>query len=134
MTRTIADPVQSKQRRPYTSPRLISYGHVKDIVQGSSGTMNDSGTTKGCWVAEALYGVDDSRTLLVRAWLIKIYTERRRGRWLVGFYRRVGPTVADLIRAGYVPRRALLPLFDFLTGKASDEWARIVRYERFDRH
>jgi hypothetical protein len=31
-------------RKPYTKPRLISYGHVKDVVQGGGGTkMNDGG-------------------------------------------------------------------------------------------
>ena len=114
-------------RKPYTPPRLVSYGHVKDLIQGSSGTMNDGGTTMGCWVAEALYGVTDPRTTLIRAWLRAVHIERRRGWLFVELYHRLGPTTARLIRAGRVPRAALLPLFDRLLGKALDEAVRVAR-------
>ena len=30
-------------RKPYTKPRLIAYGHVKDIVQGGGSKNNDGG-------------------------------------------------------------------------------------------
>ena len=30
-------------RKPYTKPRLIPYGHVKDIVQGGGAKNNDGG-------------------------------------------------------------------------------------------
>jgi hypothetical protein len=30
-------------RKPYSKPRLISFGHVKDIVQGGGGTKNNDG-------------------------------------------------------------------------------------------
>ena len=30
-------------RKLYTKPRLISYGHVKDIVQGGGSKNNDGG-------------------------------------------------------------------------------------------
>jgi len=31
-------------RKPYAKPRLVSYGHVKDIVQGTGGVMGDGAT------------------------------------------------------------------------------------------
>jgi len=29
------------ERKPYATPQLVSYGHVKDIVQGSGGSKGD---------------------------------------------------------------------------------------------
>ena len=119
-------------RKPYAPPRLISYGHVKDIVQGSAGNRADGGPglTRMCWVAEALYGVEDPRTLVLRAWLTAIHTERRRGWLLVELYRRFGLKAAGLIHAGRLPRRAFLPLFDRLAVKAFGASARTVIDER----
>lgn len=121
------------RRKPYSPPKLVSYGHVKDIVQGDVGGMADGGTTRMCRVAEALYGVSDPRTLLLRGWLAAVRAEKRRGWPLVELYKRIGPTVADLIRAGRLPRRAFLPLFDFLADQAFSRWARTIKDERHRR-
>jgi hypothetical protein len=126
MTNKTGDSEPAVRRKPYVSPRLVSYGHVKDIVQGFTGSMNDSGTTRNCWIAEALYGVEDPRTLLVRSWLTSIYDARRSGWMFVELYRRCGPRVASLIRAGRLPQRAFLPLFDRLAIKAFDVSARTI--------
>jgi len=130
-----APSTQPRARKPYTPPRLISYGHVKDIVQGNTGNMADGGPglTKSCWVAEALYGTADPRTLVLRAWLTEVHAEKRRGWWLVEVYRALGPTVAGFVRRGAVPRRMLLPLFDTLASKAFDHRARTMRDERYRR-
>ena len=114
------------RRKPYASPRLVSYGHVKDIVQGNAGDKPDSGTTMMCRVAEALYGADDPRTLLIRGWLTAIHAERRRGWRLVALYRRWGGAMSALIRMGCLPRRTILRLFDRLADKAFDRWARVI--------
>src|SRR3954463_14566738 len=132
-TKQTPDSKLPARSKPYTAPRLISYGHVKDIVQGNVGGRADGTTTRGCWIAEALYGVDDPRTLLLRSWLAVIHAERRRGWLFVELYRQVGETVARLIRAGRLPRRAFLPLFDGLALKAIDASARMVRDERHRR-
>jgi hypothetical protein len=124
-------------KKPYTPPRLVAYGHVKDIVQGATGNKADSGTTKQsgppCWVAEALYGVEDARTLVLRAWLMKIRARKDRGWWLVELYSAIGPTVANLVRRGRLPRRMLLPLFDAMADKAFDSRARLILDERYRR-
>jgi hypothetical protein len=121
-------------RKPYAKPRLICYGHVKDIVQGSGGgTLNDPRThqsTRVCWIAEALYGVDASRTLVLRAWLSRAYEQKRRGWLLISLYARFGRTVADRIRSGHIPARLFLPLFDYLFVKANDHTARMLKASR----
>ena len=120
-------------RKPYSAPRLISYGHVKDIVQGGGTKASDPGTgraTKPCWVAEALFGVDAARTMLLRSWLTGIYVERRRGRHLVAVYARYGSAVARLLRRGWLPRRPFVRLFDALTRRAFDESVAAARARR----
>lgn len=121
-------------RKPYGKPRLIFYGHVKDIVQGGGGTKtNDAGThnaTKPCWIAEALYGVDAPRTLLLRGWLSEAYDQRRRWWLVISLYMRFGRTVAGLIRSGRIPAGLFVPLFDYLFVKANDDTAQMLKQGR----
>ncbi|MGB7218034.1 MAG: hypothetical protein WBD07_04415 [Vicinamibacterales bacterium] len=116
-------------RKPYTKPQLISYGHVKDIVQGSGGAMGDGGgnMSRMCWVADAIYGESSPRTTLLRAWLTRAYDERRRWWLLISVYRVCGRTVAGLIRRGHFPRRLFVPLFDYLLIQANDDTVRMFR-------
>ncbi len=108
-------------RKPYTPPRLVTYGHVKDIVQGTGGKKSDFGfgrNSRSCWIAEALYGADDPRTLLLRSWVTVIYDERRPGWMFVLLYRTFGRATARLITRGVLPRRLFQPLFDTLVERA----------------
>lgn len=107
-------------RKPYSPPHVISYGHVKDIIQGSGGNGLDAGGghSKTCWIAEALYGLNDPRTHLLRAWLTRIYDERRPGWLFVVMYRVFGRATAALIRRGFLPKSLFQPLFDALLEKA----------------
>jgi hypothetical protein len=125
-------PSTPRTRKPYTPPRVVSYGHVKDIVQGGGGKKSDAGAAKGaglsksCWIAEALYGVEDPRTLLLRAWLAVAHEERRPGWPLIALYSRYGRATADLIYRGILPRSLFRPLFDMLVDKALDESAQTL--------
>jgi hypothetical protein len=122
----------SGQRKPYATPQLTCYGHVKDIVQGEGGMMNDAGAdmSRPCWIAEALYGLDDARTLILRSWMWKAYVDRRPWWFLVGIYIKCGHTIASLIRRRRLQRRLFLPLFDFLARKAFDASAHRLRARR----
>ena len=119
--------MSEKQKKPYTPPRVVSYGHVKDVVQGGGGKKNDSaGTPPGgnsrtaCWIAEVLYGVDDPRTLILRAWVTRVYDQRAAGWPLVALYRRFGEQAARLIAQGYLPRWMFRVLFDAMLEQALD--------------
>ena len=123
-------PADSTGRKPYAAPRIVCYGNVKDIIQGGGGKNFDFSSfknTKSCWVAEALYGVHDPRTTLLRAWLSQAYLQKSRWWLFAALYRRCGRTVANLIHRGHLPRRWLRPLFDFLVDKAFDESARAIK-------
>ena len=139
MNRTNDDAEAAKRivLKPYSAPRLISYGHVKDIVQGGGTRANDPGTGRAtkpapCWVAEALFGVDDARTMLLRAWLSEILVHKRRGWRLVSMYIACGPRVADLLQRGRLPRRPFLRGFDALTRRAFDESVAVAKARRAD--
>jgi hypothetical protein len=116
--------------KPYAPPRLVSYGSVKDIVQGGGGTKSDGPghpSTKSCWVAEALYGVDAPRTTLLRAWVTRQHIEKGRWRLFAALYSRHGRAAADAIHLGRVPRHWVRPFFDFLVDTAFDESARAIK-------
>ena len=125
-SRKSSDAREQPARKPYSPPHVVSYGHVKDIVQGSTGGGNDgSGThSKSCWIAEALYGPHDPRTHLLRAWVTVVYDERRPGWMFVGLYRVFGRSAAALITRGILPRVLFQPLFDTLVEKALADSAR----------
>ena len=112
-------------KKPYTRPQVVTYGHVKDLVQGTGGKKKDAvgRNSKSCWIAEVLYGVDDPRTLLLRCWLSSIYDERRRGWMFVSLYRTFGRATAKLMACGVLPRSLFQPLFDALVEKALAERA-----------
>ena len=107
-------------RKPYSPPRLVDYGHVKDIVQGGTGMAGDSPdhSKVPCWIAEVLYGAADPRTRLLRGWLTTIYEERRPGWIFVALYRAFGRRTAALIGRGLLPRQVFQALFDTLVEKA----------------
>jgi hypothetical protein len=134
MSQTVKDVAKpSAERKPYTPPRVISYGHVKDVIQGGLGKKADgpgvlSKTT--CWIAEVLYGVTDPRTLLLRASLTAAYEQRRPGWMCIALYRRFGEATANLIARGYLPRQLFQPLFDRLVENALAEWAIAVAANR----
>ena len=124
-------------KKPYATPQVVSYGHVKDIIQGGGGMMSDAtGTPPGgnskavCWIAEQLYGVDDPRTWLLRAWLRHIYDDRGRGWQFVALYHRFGRSTARLMARGYLPRAPFYALFDRLVARALDASAIAVAARR----
>jgi len=108
-------------RRKYEAPRLVTYGHVKDVVQGSGGSGNDGGAnhSKVCWIAEALWGIEAPRTLLLRSWLADVYEARRGGWRLIALYRACGRRAASMIRRGLLPRSAFRNIFNYLVEKAA---------------
>ena len=131
-----AKPSTPRKQKPYTPPKMVSYGHVKDIIQGGGGKKSDlagtppGGNSKSCWIAEQLYGVDDPRTWLLRAWLARIYDERGRGWRFVALYNQYGFKTAQAIARGYLPRTPFRIVFDALVERAFDASAPVVAARR----
>jgi hypothetical protein len=115
-------------RKPYRKPTFSLYGSVAHLTRGNASNMpGDAGggsTKMGCWIAEALYGVDAPRTHLVRAWLNDAY-ERRIG-WAVvvmPLYRRYGVGIARRVPSSRLLQRLLRPVFDFAVRRAHRRYA-----------
>lgn len=67
--------------------------------------------SKGCWIAEAIFGETDDRTLAIRAWLNDEFALSWPGSWVMRLYIAHGKRVAALVRVNSLVRRALTPLF-----------------------
>lgn len=88
------------------------------------------GTSTGCWIAEAIYGVDDPRTHLVRAWLNTEFIKTSIGRAVMAAYLKSGQGIAKMVRKSRFLKMALKPLFDRALQEA-ELWAnRPVRGQR----
>ena|SRR5438270_103637 len=116
-----ANPQSGKEtqlsKKVYSTPQLANYGNVTQVTRGGSKGVSDgmSGSSKPCWIAEVLYGVDAPRTRLVRAWLIDSY-ERHDPIVCIALplYSRFGMAVAGLLQKHPI----LKPLFRLLFDRA----------------
>lgn len=81
--------------------------------------MQAAGGAVGCWIAEAVYGVDDPRTHIVRAWLNGPFRETRAGNLIMDLYLAIGKPVAWAVRRSSLLRRLFRPLFNLALAKAT---------------
>ena len=114
---TSVEQTENRTKRPYEPPKLVEYGELQKLTRGGTSGAND-GTpgvntkTPACWIAEALYGVNDSRTHLLRAWLNTEYANTPIGGLVVGAYRMTGRQVAAVAKRSAMVRAVLRPVFD----------------------
>lgn len=83
------------------------WGNIMTAAAGNAGAGS-----KVCWIAEAIYGVDDIRTHFVRSWLWNTYRETPLGFAVVEFYRIFGKSIAWFVRRSSGLQAAFRPLFD----------------------
>ncbi len=96
-----------------------SWGWAKNVLAPVLGAAGQAaGGAKYCWIAEAVYGIDDPRTFMVRAWLTGPFMATRFGSVVMGLYRRFGQRIAAIARRSRMLRAALKPLFDIALRKA----------------
>lgn len=85
---------------------------TKAITAAGQAAATGAAGGKGCWIAEAIYGVDDDRTHIVRAWLNGPFRETVLGNAVMNVYLAIGRQVAWCVRRSSWMRIALKPLFD----------------------
>lgn len=95
-----------------------------DAFNNITGAINQAASTgakafAGCWIAEAIYGIDDPRTHLVRAWLNGPFRETKIGNAVMSVYLAIGRQIAWMARRSSMLRAALKPLFDAALRKAT---------------
>lgn len=97
---TNADAMKAKVQQQ--ASLLNFFGSLAQAAGSAAGPL-----AKLCWVAEAVFGVGDPRTLLVRAWLISVFGETTRGAIVLRIYRAIGRPVAAAARRSAVLRAVL---------------------------
>jgi hypothetical protein len=90
------------------STKAATMGMVGQL--GSAAAMGAG--TAVCWIATALWGVADLRTMLVRRWLNSGFCKSRGGRAVVALYSRYGRQAARLVRRFTLARAIATPLFE----------------------
>jgi hypothetical protein len=86
----------------------------------TGGFKTPGSSSSGCWIAEKIWGVDDCRTHLVRAYLNRVWAKRSViGKTVMWAYRTFGRQVAEIPAAV----RALTPLFNIALRKVEAEVA-----------
>ena len=120
-----------KTRKLYSSPVLELYGDLDALTlavgNGSGDGMGGTSSRNPCWIAEVLYGADDHRTRLLRAWLTRVYSRTTMGSAVVALYRACGERVARWARRSALLRRMLTPVFDAGVAAALRHYALLAR-------
>jgi hypothetical protein len=95
-----------------------------NIQGGTSNTFNQwaqgiaallgggAAVKKACWIAEAIYGVDDPRTHLVRAYLNGPFQQTAFGSFLMSLYLEFGQWVAEQVRRRSWLKEMFRPIFN----------------------
>jgi hypothetical protein len=78
-------------------------------MAGAAGTAFEGA---GCWIAEAIYGRYNFKTLLLRIWMNRVWAKTRVGSIVMRLYLKYGKRVAVHVRAHRTVRWMLKPLFD----------------------
>jgi hypothetical protein len=94
-----------------------SWDWAKAILDPAGGV---AAAKAGCWIAEAVYGVDDPRTHIARAWLNGPFRETAIGNAVMTVYVAMGRQVAWFVRRSALLRAAFKPLFDAALRKATE--------------
>lgn len=88
---------------------------LNDFIQKMYASTVDAASkaaSGGCWIAEAIYGTDDPRTHLVRAWLNGPFKKTKVGRVAMRLYLAFGQRIAVLVRKHNLLKLIFKPLFD----------------------
>lgn len=102
------------QTQNYISSQDQSWMQLADAALGAGATLGSAGI-KACWIAEAMWGMDDGRTHLLRRWLNEVWAEYSPlGARIMSLYRRFGQRLAKRRCAVVV----LWPLFHLALWRA----------------
>lgn len=104
-----------------TGAENASWDWAKDIldpVLSAAGQGASAWAKSGCWIAEAIYGTEDWRTWMLRAYLNGPFRSSLTGDLTMRLYLAIGQPVAWLARRSRLLRGLLRPLFDKALARA----------------
>jgi hypothetical protein len=87
-------------------------GLINSLGNAAGGAGKLAEGVSSCWIAEALYGVNDPRTHLLRSWLNQEFRETALGQVVMPLYARFGKLVAFAVRMSKPVRNFFQPLFE----------------------
>lgn len=95
-----------------------SWNWAKYVLDPTLESGGQAAKALGCWIAEAVYGVEDPRTHIVRAYLNGPFRETLFGSAVMALYLAIGEKIAAAVRRSTLLRKAFLPLFNLALRKA----------------
>jgi len=101
---------QQNQYNEQNDPNILNYLSTAGQL-GSGVGLAAMGL---CWVAEAIYGVDDPRTWFARYEVTVEWLESKVGRFFRRLYQRHGQTVANRVKKNHFLKMILRPVFEFV--------------------
>ncbi len=88
------------------------------VAGAGSAFLGNPNFMKGCWIAEAIWGVDDYRTHVVREYLNTKFCESPVGCLVMALYAKYGQRVAEVVRKNTRVRKTIQPLFELAFDRA----------------
>lgn len=94
---------------------LGGIGAIGNLAGGAGKLLTGIGSL-GCWIAEAIYGIDTPKTLTARAWLNGEFKNTFPGNFIMYFYIKFGQRIAKQVRRYTLLKTIFKPLFDSIPG------------------
>jgi hypothetical protein len=91
---------------------------IGELAGAGGGALGRVFAPPSCWIAEAIYGVDDLRTHIIRAWLTGPFERTLLGGAAMWLYRKFGRAVAYAVERSAFLRWLLKPIFDIALSRA----------------
>jgi hypothetical protein len=98
-------------------------GWYQNLMGGVNTLANASKAV--CWIAETIWGIDDRRTHIVRAWLICEFSNCMVGKILIYAYSKFGERLAAHIEQSRILKSIFIPIFNRALENA-EEWMKRV--------
>lgn len=105
----------------YAAPVIGAAGGSLLMPGGWLGRPASSTSGGKCWIAEAVWGVNDLRTHMVRRWLNQVYAKTPVGSIVMAAYGVFGKSVAWAVRHSPRLKEAIRPLFNLALARSIRE-------------
>ena len=106
---------------PGTYGKPSGAGAIGGILSGAGSAMEGIAALAAlCWIAEVLYGVNDTRTHTVRAFLLGDFGKTWLGSKIVFLYKKFGKRIAAIAKQSSLLRTVLKPIFNWFLKEAQN--------------
>lgn len=89
-----------------------------NAVIGAGAALGGAAVTHYCWIAEAIYGINDLRTLMIRAYLNGKFKTTFYGKHIMALYGKYGQAIAARVQKSWALRLVFRPFFEIALWRA----------------